>query len=89
MMATLTNWDLKGKNNRIVQTVGNHSVNIFYVSDLDSALGKTAVLSSNRSRGNPSDYSRQRFIDGIENEKVKFHWDGDGASRNARPRCAL
>lgn len=80
MMATLTNWDLKEKNNSVVRPAADSSVNIFYISDLDSALGKTAVLSANRTRGNPDDYSRQRFIDGIENGTVKFHWDGDGAS---------
>jgi hypothetical protein len=78
MMATLTNTDLSQNHNRVVRPAEDPSINIFYVSDLDSTLGKTALLSGNRSKGNPTDYSRQRFIDGIEDGVVRFHWDGDG-----------
>jgi hypothetical protein len=79
MMAVLTNWDLKEKNNRVVQPNNAPEKNIFYVSDLDATLGKSAILSVNRSRGNATDYSDQRFIDDVSDGLVNFHFDGDGA----------
>jgi hypothetical protein len=32
----------------------------------------------NKSAGTPADYDRQRFIDGVKDGVVKFHWDGGG-----------
>jgi hypothetical protein len=89
LMVLLNNWDLKNDNNKVLRhdkaADGDADERIYYVSDLGASLGATGslvrrllFLSETRvgSKGNPSDYADQTFIDGVRNNEVRFHYKG-------------
>jgi len=89
LMVLLNNWDLKSDNNKVLRydkdSGGDADERIYYVSDLGASLGSTGSLvrkllffSETRvgSKGNPSDYAHQTFIDGVSNGEVRFHYKG-------------
>ena len=89
LMALINNWDIKDVNNKIIrpnkESGGDRNVRIYYVSDLGGTLGATGnairkiPLFANApagSKGRPDGYANQTFIDGVQNGKVVFHYEG-------------
>jgi len=89
LMALINNWDLKDENNKVSrpnkESGNDRSFRVYYVSDLGGTLGSTGNALrkfpgfSNApagSKGDPNGYANQRFIDGVENGQVKFHYEG-------------
>jgi hypothetical protein len=93
LMALLNNWDLKTDNNKVIrydkESGGDADERIYYVSDLGASFGSTGSLVRKLvffsdppagTKGNPSGYSRQTFIDGVSNGEVRFHYKGKDQS---------
>jgi hypothetical protein len=83
MMALLNNRDLKDSNNQILFAgdAGRGGEFQYIISDLGATFGKTGSLPLfwriTRSRSNPEDYEKARFIDGVKKEGyVDFHYGG-------------
>lgn len=89
LMVLLNNWDLKNDNNKVVrydkENGGDSDERIYYVSDLGASFGSTGSLvrkllvfsdAPAGTKGNPSGYSHQSFIDGVSNGEVRFHYKG-------------
>ena len=85
MMAFLNNWDLKDSNNVILYTPageGSQGVaeSLYAISDLGATFGKTGHLPFfwrfTRSRNNPKDYSKSRFIEKVKGDRVAFRYGG-------------
>ena len=89
LMLLLNNWDLKTDNNKVLRydkdSGGDADERIYYVSDLGASLGSTGPLfrkfllfTETRvgSKGKPSDYADNTFIDGVRNGEVRFHYKG-------------
>jgi hypothetical protein len=83
MMVLLNNWDIKDSNNQILfvrdQKRGNQLH--YIISDLGATFGKTGSLPLfwriTRSRNDPKDYEKAKFIDGVKKEGyVDFHYGG-------------
>jgi hypothetical protein len=81
MMAFINNWDLKTTNNIILRQTADGQ-NYYVVSDLGATFGK---LGSNglpifwrigRSRNNPEHYSKTKFINGVDKNKLKIFYRG-------------
>jgi hypothetical protein len=78
MMAFLNNWDLKDDNNKLIYVPGSDGAQgeIHYIlSDLGATFGKTGGFMS-RSRNDPEDYAKSKFIEGVEGGRVKFAYSG-------------
>jgi hypothetical protein len=79
MMLFLENWDIKDSNNEIIQVKGTNSLR-YVVSDLGATFGKTGGLpvlwTITRSRNNPEDYEKAKFVEGVEGNRVKFRYSG-------------
>ncbi|HVQ38792.1 MAG TPA: hypothetical protein VMS31_14740, partial [Pyrinomonadaceae bacterium] len=79
MMLLLENWDIKDSNNEIIQTQGTNKLR-YVISDLGATFGKTGGLpvlwTITRSRNNPEDYEKARFVEGVEGEFLKFRYEG-------------
>jgi hypothetical protein len=80
MMAFLNNWDMKNANNVVLETDGRHH---YVISDLGVSFGKTGAAKFallrwiGRSRNEPRDYARAKFITGVRRDgRVKFHFNG-------------
>ena len=89
LMVLLNNWDLKNDNNKVVRydkdSGGDANERIYYVSDLGASFGSTGSLvwkllvfsdAPAGTKGNPSGYAHQSFIDGVSNGDVRFHYKG-------------
>ncbi len=79
MMLFLENWDIKDSNNEIIHRKGTNRLR-YVVSDLGATFGKTGGLpilwSITRSRNNPEDYEKAKFIEEVERNLVKFRYSG-------------
>lgn len=79
MMLFLENWDIKDSNNEIIQMKGTNRLR-YVVSDLGATFGKTGGLpvlwTITRSRNNPEDYEKAKFVEGVEGNRVKFRYSG-------------
>jgi hypothetical protein len=78
LMAFLNNWDLKDDNNKLIYVAGSEGAQgeIHYIlSDLGATFGKTGGFMS-RSRNDPEDYVKSKFIEGVEGNRVKFAYSG-------------
>lgn len=79
MMLFLENWDIKDSNNEIIQVKGTNKLR-YVVSDLGATFGKTGGLpvlwTITRSRNNPEDYEKAKFIEEVEGDLVKFRYSG-------------
>lgn len=79
MMLFLENWDIKDSNNEIIQVKGTNRQR-YVVSDLGATFGKTGGLpilwTITRSRNNPEDYEKAKFVEGVEGNLVKFRYSG-------------
>jgi hypothetical protein len=94
LMVLMNNWDLKNDNNKVVRYDkdgggGDANETIYYVSDLGASFGSTGSLVRKLlffsdppagTKGNPSDYAHQSFIDGVSNGEVRFHYKGKDTS---------
>jgi hypothetical protein len=78
MMLVLDNWDIKDENNKILRVrdaeSGSDELD-FIISDLGATFGKTGGAFS-RTRNEPEDYAKAKFIKGVEKGRVKFHYNG-------------
>jgi hypothetical protein len=85
LMALINNWDLSSINNKIVQSENDPSKQIYYVADLGASLGTTGSF-INRipiykdvavpgSRGDAEAFANHRFIEGVREGEVIFHWN--------------
>jgi hypothetical protein len=78
MMLFLNNWDIKDDNTKIleVQNKETGATELHYiVSDLGGTLGKTGGFAS-RTRNKPSDFLKSKFIEKVEGNTVRFHYNG-------------
>ena len=78
MMAFLNNWDLKDDNNKLIYVPGSTGAQgelHYIISDLGATFGKTGGFMS-RSRNDPEDYAKSKFIEGVEGGRVKFAYSG-------------
>jgi hypothetical protein len=78
MMVLLNNWDIKDSNNKVLiienpQT--GETERHYIISDLGGTLGKTGGIAS-RSRNEPEDYFKAKFIDEVKKGRVYFHYGG-------------
>ncbi|HEX5736742.1 MAG TPA: hypothetical protein VF131_28175 [Blastocatellia bacterium] len=89
LMALINNWDIKDVNNKIIrpnkESGGDRNARIYYVSDLGGTLGSTGNALSKipgfgnvpaGSKGKPDQFANQVFIDGVQEGKVVFHYEG-------------
>ena len=79
MMLLLENWDIKDSNNEVIQIRGTNKQG-YVISDLGATFGKTGGLpllwTITRSRNNPEDYEKAKFIEGVEGNIVNFRYSG-------------
>ncbi len=78
LMAFLNNWDLKDDNNKLIYVPGSDGAQgemHHIISDLGATFGKTGGFMS-RSRNDPKDYVKAKFIEGVEGGRVKFAYSG-------------
>lgn len=80
MMLLLENWDIKDSNNEIIHVKGTKRLR-YVVSDLGATFGKTGgglplVWTITRSRNNPEDYEKAKFVEGVKGNLVKFRYSG-------------
>ena len=79
MMVFLNNWDVLDLQNKVLHADGELH---YIVSDLGSTFGKLGnnnlpvVYRIGRSTGNPEDYMKTKFIDGVENKVVDVAYRG-------------
>ena len=81
MMALLNNWDIKDSNNEILFVRnGEHNELRYIISDLGATFGKSGSLPIiwrfTRNRNNPEDYAQAKFVEGVDNNYVLFHYNG-------------
>jgi hypothetical protein len=78
LMLLLDNWDIKDENNKIlrIRDVGTGSDELdFIISDLGATFGKTGGALT-RTRNEPEDYAKAKFIKGVKKGFVQFHYSG-------------
>ena len=78
LMALINNWDLKDDNNRIILVSGGEGGQNelhYIISDLGATFGKTGNFIT-RSRNQPKDYSKSKFVEKVEGGKVSFRYEG-------------
>jgi hypothetical protein len=82
MMAFINNWDLKTNNNVILTENGQKQ---YVISDLGVSFGKTGLHPFplfrwiGRSRNDPEDYARSRFITSVKGNEVNVKYNGKKA----------
>jgi len=77
LMSLLNNWDLKDDNNKILLVKGDSAQpELHYIiSDLGATFGKTGGFLS-RSRNEPEDYVKAKFVEGVEGGRVRLNYSG-------------
>lgn len=77
LMSVLNNWDLKDDNNKILLVNNDRGQPElrYIISDLGATFGKTGGFLS-RSRNEPEDYVKARFVEGVEGGRVRLNYDG-------------
>ncbi|HEX6622801.1 MAG TPA: hypothetical protein VF064_03760 [Pyrinomonadaceae bacterium] len=81
LMALINNWDLKDDNNVIISGAAPGEVH-YAISDLGATFGKTgsgALWKLKRSRNNPEDYAKSKFINGVKDGRVDLTFSGVNA----------
>ena len=85
MMGLINNWDIKDSNNVILYLPnGSRGRGVaesqYAISDLGATFGKTGNVPFfwriTRSRNNPKDYARARFVDKVKGNRVAFRYGG-------------
>jgi hypothetical protein len=78
MMLVLDNWDIKDANNKILHVrnadAGSDELD-YIISDLGATFGKTGGAFS-RTRNEPEDYAKAKFIKGVKKGRVEFYYNG-------------
>jgi hypothetical protein len=77
-MSFINNWDLKDDNNRILYVPaadGKPAELRYIISDLGATFGKTGGVFS-RNRNSPESYAKTKFVEGVENGRVKLSYGG-------------
>lgn len=79
MMLLMENWDIKNSNNVIAHVKGTDRLR-YVISDLEATFGKTGSLPVlwriTRSRNNPEDYEKAKFVEGVKGNVVNFRYGG-------------
>src|SRR6185295_11619697 len=75
LMSLLNNWDLKDSNNKVLLVSGDQPELHYIISDLGATFGKTGGFLS-RSRNEPEDYVKAKFVEGVEGGRVRLNYDG-------------
>jgi hypothetical protein len=77
LMSLINNWDLKDDNNKILFVPGSNGRDELHyiISDLGATFGKTGGLFS-RNRNSPESYAKSKFIEGIEDGRVRLAYSG-------------
>ncbi|HKP36151.1 MAG TPA: hypothetical protein VJT71_04780 [Pyrinomonadaceae bacterium] len=77
LMSLLNNWDLKDDNNKIllVNRQGGQPELRYIISDLGATFGKTGGFLS-RSRNEPEDFVKAKFVEGVEGGRVRLNYNG-------------
>lgn len=83
LMGLINNWDIKDSNNVILYVPdrsGGVAESQYAISDLGATFGRTGNVPFfwrfTRSRNNPKDYSKSRFIDKAKGNRVAFRYGG-------------
>jgi hypothetical protein len=85
MMGLINNWDIKDSNNVILYVPagsnrGGVAESQYAISDLGATFGKTGNVPFfwriTRSRSDPKDYAKARFIDKVKGTRVAFRYGG-------------
>jgi hypothetical protein len=85
MMGLINNWDIKDSNNVILYVPGGSGDSVvaeshYAVSDLGATFGRTGNVPFfwriTRSRNNPKDYAKARFVDKVKGNRVAFRYGG-------------
>ncbi len=93
MMALINNWDLKDSNNEIVQVRGDDELR-YIISDLGATFGHASTTPLlwrfTRSRNNPKNYAKSKFLDKVKGDRVVIHFGGknSGLMKNISVRDA-
>jgi hypothetical protein len=78
LMVLIDNWDIKDDNNKILrvrdEAGGGHELQ-YIISDLGATFGKTGGALS-RTRNEPADYAKAKFIKGVRHGRVEFVYNG-------------
>lgn len=75
LMSLLNNWDLKDSNNKVLLVNKGQPELHYIISDLGATFGKTGGFLS-RSRNEPEDYVKAKFVEGVNGREVKFAYSG-------------
>lgn len=79
LMLLLSNWDIKDSNNQIIAEKGSDKLH-YIISDLGATFGKTGSLPFfwriTRSRNNPKDYKKGKFVKDVDGNFVDFKYGG-------------
>ncbi len=78
LMSLLNNWDLKDDNNKILfvkNGQGGQPELHYIISDLGTTFGKTGGVFS-RNRNEPESFAKTKFVEQVENGKVRFAYGG-------------
>jgi hypothetical protein len=85
MMGLINNWDIKDSNNVILYLARGSSgsgvaESQYVISDLGATFGKTGNLPFlwrfTRSRNDPKDFAKSRFVDKVKGRRVAFRYGG-------------
>ena len=80
MMALLNNWDLKDSNNQIIRVKDRPNENYYIISDLGATFGHASTFPIlwriTRSRNNPKNYSKSKFLEKVKDNRVVLHYGG-------------
>jgi hypothetical protein len=74
MMVLLNNWDTFKKNNKVLHDKNTGEAR-YTVTDLGATLGAVGGFGAHRSKNNVKDFTRDRFVKKVDDDKVKFDYD--------------
>lgn len=79
MMALINNWDLKDSNNVILKVKGDDELR-YAISDLGATFGHASTTPIlwrfTRSRNNPKNYAKSKFLEKVKGDRVVIHFGG-------------
>jgi hypothetical protein len=80
MMALLNNWDLKDSNNQIINIKNGPKEDYYIISDLGATFGHASTTPLfwrfTRSRNNPKNYAKSKFLEKVKDNRVVLHYGG-------------
>jgi hypothetical protein len=80
MMALLNNWDLKDSNNQIINIKNGPNEHYYIISDLGATFGHASTTPLfwrfTRSRNNPKNYAKSKFLEKVKDNRVVLHFGG-------------